>query len=339
MKASKENPIYSAYIVSGGTKYNVTSVLIGIDIEDEEKQMAQSATIGLLNIQVNGTWLTSLISVRDRVFIYANDGTRSDEVFRGFVWRRPYKSGLTDREITLKCYDNLMYFQESEDAQYFSSGKSTEDILKTLCNNWGVNLNYDYESITHTKLALRGTLSDIFTADILDLVKERTGEKYVIRSEKDSIKVMGLGRNQNVYSFKGNQNAIMTRSDVSMDGMVTKVIILGKADEDEREPVEATVSGDTERYGTIQKVINREENTSLADAKKEAQTMIDDGGTPKHEYEVTAVDIPWIRKGDKVYIDAGDIRKKHLIAVSIDRTISNTKKEMTMTLREEKDIE
>lgn len=339
MKASAKNPIYSVYVVAGNTKYNVTSALIGIDLDDEEKQMAQSATIGLMNVRVNGTWLTSLITVRDRVFVYANDGTKNDEVFRGYVWSRPYSSSLSEREITLKCYDNLIYFQESEDSQYFSSGKSTEDILSTLCSNWGVNLDYDYESITHTKLALRGTLSDIFTADVLDLVKERSGKKYVIRSEKDTIKVTGLGRNSTVYSFRAGKNAIMTRSDVTMDGMTTKVVILGKEDENSREPVEATVSGETAKYGTIQKIINREENTSLADAKKEAQSMIDKDGTPKFEYEVTAPDVPWIRKGDKVYVDSGDIWKKYLIVTSISRTISNSKKEMTMTLRREKDIE
>ena len=39
-----------------------------------------------------------------------------------------------------------------------------------------------------------------------------------------------------------------------------------------------------------------------------------------------------IRKGDKVHINAGDIANSTLIVVSVDRTISATKKEMTLTL-------
>ena len=250
MKASAENPIYTTYIIAGQNKYNLTPVVVSLDFSDQKKQMAQCVTIGLMNVQVDGQWLTSLLKVRQRVFVYADDGTKNEEVFRGYVWIRPYKSGLTDRIITLKCYDDLIYFQESEDAVYFSAGKSSKDVLSTLCGNWGVKLDYKYESITHSKLALRGNLADIIMADVLDLVKDRTGKKYVIRSEKGTVKVLQEGTNSQIYSFKLGQNAISTSSECTMNGMVTKVKILGKADDQtDREPVEATVSGNTSGYG------------------------------------------------------------------------------------------
>lgn len=332
MKASSENPIYSVYIVSGTNKYNITPALIALDFSDQKKQMAQSVSIGVMNVKVGGTLLSSLLKVRDRVYIYADDGSRNDEVFRGYIWTRSYRSSLNDRDLTLKCYDNLIYFQESEEAEYFSSGKSTKDVVSSLCSKWGVKLEYSYESITHAKLALRGNLSDIFTTDILDLVKDRTGKKYVILSVKDTMQVKTLGSNTTVYSFKAGQNAIKTASSCTMDGMITKVVILGKADKDDREPVEATVSGKTSEYGTLQKVISRDENTSLADAKKEAQSIIDKDGTPKWEYELTALDIPWVRKGDKVHLNAGDIYNSYLIVTGVERTIENSRKEMTLTM-------
>ena len=335
MKASAENPIYTTYIIAGQNKYNLTPVVVSLDFSDQKKQMAQCVTIGLMNVQVDGQWLTSLLKVRQRVFVYADDGTKNEEVFRGYVWIRPYKSGLTDRIITLKCYDDLIYFQESEDAVYFSAGKSSKDVLSTLCGNWGVKLDYKYESITHSKLALRGNLADIIMADVLDLVKDRTGKKYVIRSEKGTVKVLQEGTNSQIYSFKLGQNAISTSSECTMNGMVTKVKILGKADDQtDREPVEATVSGNTSGYGTLQKVISRSENTALADAKKEAQSIIKENGGPKWEYELKAPDVPWIRKGDKVYVNAGDIYNRYLIATSVDRTIDNKGKIITLTLEE-----
>ena len=337
MNASLENPIYSAYIVSGAKKYNVTKALQSIDFSDRKNQFSKSATLHLVNVATGGSWLSSIIKVRDRVYIYADDGSKNEEVFRGFVWTRSYRSALTGHELQLRCYDNLIYMQESEDSQFFASGKSTKDVMQSICEAWGVSLEYSYESITHGKLALRGYLSDIIIDDILDLVKDRSGKKYVILSEKDTMQVKAVGSNTTVYTIQAGKNAIDTTSECTMDGMKTKVVILGKADKDDREPVEATEKGNTEGYGTIQKLIDRDSDTSLADAKKEAQNIIDEDGNPKWEYAITAPDIPWIRKGDKVKVSAGDIARE-LIVVNIDRNISNDGKKMELTLERVKTV-
>lgn len=329
--ASTAKPEYTVCVVAGGVKYDVTPAIESINISDQEKQVAKCVTIQLMNVKVNDRWLTGLLGVRNRVFIHANDGSKEGEVFRGFVWDRAYKSSLIDRTLQLKCYDNLIYMQESDHSAYFPSGKSTKAICTALCNDWGVKLEYAYESITHSKLPLRGNLSDIFMADILDLVKDRTGKKYVILSEQDVMRIKSVGSNTTIYHFVAGQNAIQTQSVCTMDGMTTKVIILGKADDNDRTPIEATVSGDTAQYGTLQKTINRSENTSLADAKKEAQSIIDEKGKPKWEYELHATDIPWIRKGDKVHLSAGDLTG-YFIVTGIDRTITGKKREMVLDL-------
>ena len=326
MNASKNDPIYTIYLVSGGVKYYLSPAVTELELSDQKKELAKRATVTLVNTTVSGKWLSSLIKVRDRIFIYADDGERNEEVFRG------YQSALKDRELTLKCYDNLVYFQESEESAYFSPGKATKEVLSTLCAKWGVKLDYTYASITHAKLVLRGKLSDIFTEDILDLVQDRTGKKYVILSEQDAMVVKETGTNSTVYAIKAGENAISTRTKCTMDDLVTKVVILGKANDNERRPVEATVSGDTGAYGTLQKLINRSTNTTLADAKKEAQSLLAENGNPTWEYDVKAVDIPWIRKGDKVLINAGDIANATLIVAGVERSISIKGKEMTLTL-------
>lgn len=332
MNASKSNPVYSVYIVDGNTKYDITPTIISIELSDQKGQIAQRANITAINVQIGGSWLAGLLKVRQRVFIYADDGEKNDEVFRGFVWSRQYKSSLEARDITISCYDNLIYMQESEDYEYFSSGKSTKDVISSICSKWGIPLEYAYESITHDKLPLRGDLSNILTSDILDLVQDRTGKKYIIRSEKDTMKVLTVGANSTVYRLIYGQNTIQTYSECTMEGMTTKVIILGKAGEDDRSPIEATITQNSEQYGTMQKVINRTESTTLADAKKEAQNILNKNSSPKWEYETRGVNVPWIRKGDKVYINAGDIADQELIAVNIDRTIDAKGSTMTLTL-------
>ena len=333
MTATQQKPVYSVYIVSGSTKYNVTNAVISQDRSEPDGQIAQRVTLQLANIKVNGDWLSSLLKARDRVFIYANDGTQEKEVFRGYLWTRARSDSISDGQIQYTCYDNLIYFQESEDSLYFTSGKSTEDIMSTICKKWGIKLKYSYDSITHTKLPLRGYLSDIFTGDILDLVKKRTGKKYVILSDQDTMIVRPVGANATIYHFEAGKNISQTASGWTMDGVITKVIIVGKADGDDREPIEATVAGKTSEYGTLQKIQRRSENTTLADAKIEAKNTIDENGKPKWEYEITAPDVPWIRKGDKIYVNAGEIVGNRIIT-EVDRSIDQKHREMTLHLED-----
>lgn len=60
---------------------------------------------------------------------------------------------------------------------------------------------------------------------------------------------------------------------ISTSGMVTRVKILGEADDDKRRPVEATVDGQT-KYGIRQKIITRAKDDSLDEAKKTAKRLL-----------------------------------------------------------------
>ena len=328
--ASKSNPIYSAFIVNGSQKFDVTPLLQSIDISDREKEWACRATIDLMDYKDNG--LPDIVKYTSRVFIYADTGGGRQEVFRGFAWTGSSGHSLNDKTVRVMAYDNLIFMQESEDHIFYVEGKSTKAIISDICSRWGVNLSYSYQSITHSKLALRGNLSDIMTKDILDLVKDRTNQKYVVLSKKDTMYVAGLGQNASTYTFTVGNNAISTRKEWTKDGMVTKVVILGKEEEDVRAPVESTISGDTASYGTLQKVITRDSNTTLADAKTEANNIIKKNGQPAVEYELKAIDVPWIRKGDRVNIKANNFSSTQFIVKSVNRSITNKSKDITLTL-------
>lgn len=334
MSAEQKQPKYTVYVVSGDKKYNLTPAVVSLDRSESDKQISQSVTLQIKNQQIGGEWLSTLLKPRSRVFIYANDGSGEKEVFRGFLWVKLSQFATDAGDVTYKCYDNLIYLQESEDSLYFSSGKSTKDICSSICSKWGIKLDYSYDSITHAKMPLQGYLADIFTSDLLEAVKKKTKKKYVILSDQDAMYVKPVGANTTIYRFISGKNVIKTGNEWTMDGVITKVVILGKADGDDREPVEATISGNTSEYGTLQKIQKRNDNTSLADAKLEAKNIIDEDGKPKWQYTVTAPDIPWIRKGDKIYVSAGDITGYKIIT-EIDRTIDQKTREMSMTLKDE----
>lgn len=333
MKASPEFPTYKVYVVAGEKKYNITTAVEGLTFSDQKNQIAQRSNIQLHNQQEGSSRLSDLIPVCSRVVIYANDGSKEEEVFRGFVWARSNKSALDSRSLELKCYDNLIYLQESDDSLYFEPRQwRTYEIFNFICQKWGIKCQFDMAlSIIHGKLVLRGKLADILTTDLLDSVKAQTGRKPIILGIKDELHVKQIGTNSTVYRFLADKNTLSTSSTCTMDGMVTKVIIMAKADSDDRESHEATVKGDTSTYGTIQKIVDRDESMSMADAKKEAQTIIDENGAPKWEYELQAPNNPWIRKGDKIYVNAGDLTGYYIVT-GIDRSIDNKKSTMTLSL-------
>lgn len=305
---------YKVFLIhKNTTKYDVTSAVTKLTLNESDGEIAQRVELTLYNKSVlaylsGAKMLSGIVSIRDRVIIYADDGERNEEVFRGFVWARGYKSGKK-KELSVTCYDNLIYFQESEDYKYFSAGYSTKSICGKICGDWKVTLKYHYKSITHPKLPLRGTLADIFITDLLEEVRKKTGVRYVMRSEKDIVQIYTVGLNNPVYKLLRNEggNTIDTQSNKTMQGMVTRVVILGKEDKEDRASIEAAVDGDSYTFGILQKVLSVSSGTDLAEVKEEAQELIDEKGAPIETFSVTAVDIPWVRKGDRVYVSAGDM--------------------------------
>lgn len=334
MTATKQNPQYTCYIVtqSKKIKYNITKAVSSVRLQEREGQIAQAVTIKLYNAEYGSTTISSLINVRDRVYVYANDGEKSDEVFRGFIWTINTNNSVKKKELSLTCYDNLIYFQESEENKYFASGKTSKSIASSLCKSWGVKLKYTYSSIKHGKMPLSGTLSNIFLSDILEKVRKKTGKKYVMRSDKDVVYIKTVGTNSPVYKLESKKNVTSESKEITMDGMITKVVIITTKGKDSRPKVKATVKGSISKYGTLQKIQSKSDEDSLSKAKKEAKETINENGKPKCTYDIEAVDIPWIHKGDKVYVNAGDLNGRSCIVLSAEHNINDNNKTMTLTV-------
>lgn len=325
-----ENTRYTAYILTDKKKYNVTNAIVSISTSEEEKQIAMSVNLGLMDVDVDGEKLSDIIQLRHRVILNASDGEKTEEVYQGYVWSTSPKESLTDDELSIGSYDQLIYWQESEDAVFFPAGEYTTQIFKSICEKWGIKYIYEYGSIAHGNLLLRGAISDFLTADLLDTVKKSVGKAYVIRSEKDSVAVRYTGSNQTVYAINEKQNAIELRRYKSLNGVVTKAVVISISDDD-KTSVEASASNNTAEYGTLQKIVLKDESTTLGESLKEAENIVKEKGNPQWEYDIKAVDIPWIRKGDSVDVNIGTLKGRFIVK-SISREISNRGNVMTLTV-------
>lgn len=340
MKDSVENPNYYVTVRkydSNGRNpidYDVTPAVISIDFSHQEKELAVRATIDFFDADVNGSKLSQLMDSRATgyffVMITAKDGTKSEQVFQGTVWDISSKETLDDSAFTVKLYDCLIYLQESEDSEFFAAGMKTEDIVHKIGNRWSLTFHYDYRSITHEKLVMRGKISDFLLTDVLDQVKKSTGKKYVVLAEKSYARIRTVGQNDTIYTISSKNNATEVRKYLTLNGAITKVIVLGTENDDAKTPVEATVYGNTRKYGTLQSILSKDEDTTLDKAKKEAQNIIADA-EPSWEYDIKAPDIPWIKKGDLVKVKTTSLNGSYIVT-SISREINNRGKTMTLTV-------
>ena len=76
-------------------------------------------------------------------------------------------------------------------------------------------------------------------------------------------------------------------------------MVVGKDDSKGRPKVEATIDGKTE-YGILQQYVNKG-SSSLADAKKEANELLEEKGKPARTIVFQSADLPCIRKGDIIH--------------------------------------
>ena len=76
MEPSKLCPMYSLYILtSENLNIDLSQLVTSFDRSEPEKQIAQKITVSFMNVQdSNGRMLEDYINVRDRFFVYANDG-------------------------------------------------------------------------------------------------------------------------------------------------------------------------------------------------------------------------------------------------------------------------
>lgn len=321
--ASMTNPIYTANLIkaSDGTKYKLKDVIIDLNIDHAEKEIAEKVTLNLLNIKVGTSRLSSLIALRDKLYVYANTGSGSKEVFSGIVWERESKDASDSRETNMICYDRSIYLMKSKDNLFVKKGKQTKDVITSLAKNWGFKISFKYKSITHGKLVYHSQYIADIIVDILEKVKSKTGVDYVIRMEKNVLVIDSVGTNTTIYKISKKENAIKTAYVQSMEDMVTKVKIVkaetvkksGSDSETGKYLTVTSVKKNTDKYGTLQDIVVKEKDEKLSEAKKEAKEILEEHATPKVEVAVAAIDNPWVKKGDKVHISAGTLNNYYIV--------------------------
>lgn len=314
-------------IASSGKVYDLSPVLIGLQWEEQTNELAQRLTVSVANMAMEGTWLMALVEIGCPMSVSANWGDGNQQVFSGQIWEWTYSSSQ-QKEISLTAYDPLKSIQQSYDYGYYSSGMDSVSILNQICSTWEIPLSYLWSSkVTHEKLLFNNLSISDMILEVLEEIKDKCGGNYVCHWKNDSLTVNSYGSNQNTYIF-GEHCTMSTHHKISIHDLVTRVKVIGNADDDGRYPVEAVVDGD-QSFGVLQKIIVRDTDKTVSDAIAEAETYLEKHQKPEETINLTTVDLPFLRKGDVVSVSAGDLMGDfYILGVSHNAT----KRTMELTL-------
>ena len=294
-------------VIEDGTRYLLNAALISqLQWEEQLNELAQRATLTVANAQIGDSDIIEKAKINCFILIYGKWGEGDKTLlFEGAIWEWQYTSAA-NQELTITAYDHMIRLQGSKTFKYYSAGMTTQAIIGDVCDELGIPLAYKWgESITHEKKIYSGTVISDIIIELLEEVHKKTKKEYIIYYRDSQVQIVDYGSNGTVYLFD-TLNTISTHNKLTMNDLVTRVKIIGKQNNDERAPVDETVDGET-RFGIFQEIVRRDENKTLDAIKAEAETIIKDHGKPDELIQLTVPDLPFLRKGDKIDVSAGNL--------------------------------
>ncbi len=236
--------------------------------------------------------------------VFAKTGKKEKEVARGCVVDWNPQAQNRGNSLKCTCYDVLYCLQKSQDNKYYGSGTGTKSIITGLFGEWEIPMeSYGGPDVSHGKLKYNNSYVSDIILDVLDDAHKKGAGRYIVRADKGVGQVVEKGSNGTVYVFKEDVTKSVSTS-ISTADLVTRVRVIGQADDEGRSSVEATLDGLT-AYGIRQRVYTRGSDESLEDARSAAQEILDEDGAIKRKVTIQAPDVPFVRKGDLVYVMAG----------------------------------
>lgn len=305
--ASLNNPVFKVVVITRTQKYEYdllnSHIITDLTMSDDVDSLAKEVNITCYNKSLDGKSLAGRITVNDKLYIYANTGSGYFEIFRGVIWERN-RSASTENTVSFTAYDYLIYAMKSEDYFYYKNGLSTKEIMKKICSAWKLKLKYNYGSIKNKRIKpVQKSIGDMMVY-VLNKAKSKLGKRYILTIEGTTVVVKYTAKNSRIYKLEERKNVISVELKLTLDDVVTKIKIYGEEKKNSI-PKLATLSKNTSQYGTIQEIMDKDKKEKLSKVKKTAQKKLKENAKAKHEYTITAISNPRIKRGDTVYIGCG----------------------------------
>jgi len=297
-----------------GQRIDLQPFLRSLSWEENDGELAVRLEAELQNIQMpDGKWLHQLIPLGGQIFLYADWGSGQQEIFRGTIFVWDYQTDPLGH-FSITAYDPLIYLMKSKDDRFYRAGQMAKAIIEDIAKAWGIPLGtVQGPDVALAKQVFRGdTLADMIYS-VLNEAKKKGGGKWIVRSRQGKIDVIRPGQNTPVYVFSAHTNVDSINDRQDIEELVTRVKIIGAEDKEGKAPVVATLDGRTE-FGTLQEVVYQRQFDNAAAAKAAAQDILKERGQPRKQRKVQAPDLPFLRKGDKVKVEAGTLIGYYIVS-------------------------
>lgn len=288
----------------------------GVSLSEPAGEIAVRLQVEMLNQKVNGTWLHELLPLGAPILFYEHHGDSWNQVFDGKIWTHNPKSNPLNKFL-ITAYDGLYNILKSKDDRYYSAGTTGRAMIEDTCREWGIPLGQmDGPGVPLDKRPVRGEYIGDFFLSVLEESRLKGAGRFFLRFQNGKFHCLKPGQNSTVYYFGDEQNVAQVEDEQTMDNLVTRVKIIGAENDQARSPVEATVNGKTE-FGVFQELVYKSQYKTYGEAETAAKSILSDRGNPKRRQVIDAPDLPFLRKGDKVYVTAGTLNG-YYIAFGID---------------------
>jgi len=207
------------------------------------------------------------------------------------------------KRLNITAYDSTIYLAKSEDERLMAAGQTASQRLKLYAKDWDIAVG----NVPDTEIALARSVKRaqsiyaMMQEDLKETV-DKGGDMYRPRMTAEGLTLVKLGGNSTIWELESIEELSQTRS---LEGAVTQVKVLGSQDNDKKlSPVLAVVQGDTARYGTLQKVLQDCDVTTVEQARRAGRNLL---LGMQESFAVTAPDIVAIRAGDRVRLNGMDL--------------------------------
>lgn len=295
-------------VTPDGEQLDITPATTNLGWEEGEKELSARISLKMYNAQYKGKYLSELVQPGTPLFIYATIAGEQKEMVRGTVsgWSPTFTNGKTS--VDMMAYDEMLPLRRNEDYFFFQEGMDTQTIIGQILNKWGVPFEFigTPPAVTHGKMVFKPQYLCDILQKLFDDVKDKGGGIYFMRAKEGKVQILQRGSNEDIYHFDEMTSAVQAKDSYDGGSIVTRVIILGKGEDEGHQVVEATIDGKTE-FGVRQVIVEREKSKTLEEATKAANQILKEKGGIQRKTSFQAPDLPFLRKGDRVRLQAGTV--------------------------------
>ncbi|QMV42968.1 XkdQ/YqbQ family protein [Cohnella cholangitidis] len=285
-----------SYEVVFAKKYDISRLVESISLDESLEEIAYRA-----NLRLVVTPDMPVISPGQELRIggIPFGQSRKENLFNpGVVWECN-STNAGSKHLSITAYEKTIYLAKSEDERLMPANQTATERLKQYAKDWGIPVGNIAD--TGKKLARSIKRSQTILSMIMGDLKEtvdKGGAMYRVRMTERGLELAEIGRNKIVWELEAIQDVTQVRT---LEGAITRVKVLGSQQNENwvAEPL-AVKSKDTDKYGTLQKLISDSNIKSKKQAEEAAAKML---LGVQETYSVSSLDINTIRAGDRVRLN------------------------------------